>query len=181
MLFRVPSQLLRICLLSFAALFIATTVVANPLPVPIHRRVGTKTKSKQEETTSGLWFGRVHSTGQWIKSEETYQAGEVAVLGFGNWAAFGMSTAVKGEKVDSRKISTIFNLPSSDMLGEGKEYVTSLRGNVDFGIEGDQHVKTFHQALQAGLKNIAYIYRARDERTSPSGHGVHFGRPTSDR
>ncbi|KAJ3870758.1 hypothetical protein F5051DRAFT_447170 [Lentinula edodes] len=157
MLFQVPSQLLRICLLSFAAFFIATTVVANPLPVPTRRRVGTE--SKQKETVSELWFGRVHSTGQWIISKETYQAGEVAVLGVGNWAAFRMVTAVNGEKVASRKIITIFDLPSNDMLGEGKKYVKSLGGKVNFGIEGDLHVKTFHQALQAGLKNIAYIER----------------------
>ncbi|KAH7877151.1 uncharacterized protein C8R40DRAFT_98156 [Lentinula edodes] len=156
MLFQVPSQLLRICLLSFAAFFIATTVVANPLPVPIHRRVGPD--SKQKETRVQLWFGRANSEGQWIEVKKPYQAGEVGVLGFGNWLALSMSTAVdkKTAEVVSRKIITL-NPPNSDVLGRGKKYAQYLDGKVDFAIEGSRKVEAFQEALRAGLENIAYI------------------------
>ncbi|KAJ3873402.1 hypothetical protein F5051DRAFT_444291 [Lentinula edodes] len=156
MLFRVPSQLLRICLLSFAAFFIATTVVANPLPVPTRRRVVTE--SKQEETIVQLWFGRGNLKGQWIDVKEPYQTGEVGILGFGNWLAFTMSTAVnKTAEVDSRAISTLNTPPHSNVLERGSVYVEYLDGKVDFGMDGSQKVEQYRDALRAGLENIAYI------------------------
>ncbi|KAJ3808310.1 hypothetical protein F5876DRAFT_78865 [Lentinula aff. lateritia] len=155
MLFRVPSQLLHICLLSFVALFIATTVVANPLPVPIHRRVGPN--SKQKEARVQLWFGRANSKGQWIEVKKPYQAGEVGVLGFGNWLAFSMSTAVNKKTAEvSHKIITL-NPPNSDALVRGNKYAQYLDGKVDFAIDGILKVEAFQEALRVGLENIAYI------------------------